>query len=99
MGNMRLSEKARGVFVIAATPFADDGSLDIGSIEQLMNFYLNCSVDGLTILGMMGEAPKLSPEESSVFLRAVLANIRGRIPVIVGVSSPGLRSMATLAHE
>ena len=56
----------KGVCVIAATPFQDDGKVDFNSIDRLVDFYLACGVTGMTILGMMGEASKLSEEESRI---------------------------------
>jgi 4-hydroxy-tetrahydrodipicolinate synthase len=94
----RLDEKARGVFVISATPFAQDGALDLDSADSLADFCLDKGVHGITILGMMGEAPKLSSEEAVRFLRQVMQRIDGRIPVIVGVSNPGVKNLVTLAH-
>ncbi|KAB0275546.1 dihydrodipicolinate synthase family protein, partial [Klebsiella pneumoniae] len=52
----RIDEQTSGVYVIAATPFADDGELDLASLDSLTDFYLDKDVAGLTILGMMGEA-------------------------------------------
>lgn len=90
---------SEGVFVIAATPFADDGALDLESADRIVDFYLGCGVTGMTILGIMGEAPKLSSEEAGAFARRVLDRIGGRIPVVVGVSAAGLDPMRALAHE
>ncbi|HEY1942900.1 MAG TPA: dihydrodipicolinate synthase family protein [Roseiarcus sp.] len=92
-----LDEKARGVFVIGATPFRDDGALDLLSAERMVDFYLDRGADGLTILGVMGEAPKLSAEEARTFLRCVIARVAGRVPVVVGVSAPGFAPMKELA--
>jgi 4-hydroxy-tetrahydrodipicolinate synthase len=92
-----LDESARGVYVIAATPFSDDGALDLASTDRMVDFYLERGADGLTILGIMGEAPKLTAEESVTFVRRVVARVKGRVPIIVGVSSPGLASLKTLA--
>src|SRR4051812_40165239 len=61
---MKLDHTAAGVYAIAATPFHPDGRLDTESVDRLTDFYIGCGVTGLTILGIMGEAPKLEPEES-----------------------------------
>jgi 4-hydroxy-tetrahydrodipicolinate synthase len=53
-----------GVYAIAATPFLPNGAIDWASVDTLTDFYLNCGVDGLTILGIMGEAGKLDAQES-----------------------------------
>lgn len=95
---MRISETTNGVYIISATPFADDGSLDLDSTDSLVDFYLQCGVNGMTVLGMMGEAPKLTTEESVSFLSRVLDRVDGRIGVIVGVSNPGLDNLVRLAH-
>ncbi len=99
MTSNRLTEDARGVYVISATPFRDDGAVDLESADRLVEFYLESGVSGITILGIMGEAPKLAPEESVVFMAHMLNRVAGRVPVVVGVSAPGLGNMANLAHK
>ena len=51
-----LDATAKGVYTISATPFSESGDIDWGSVDSLIEFYLQCGVAGLTILGMMGEA-------------------------------------------
>jgi 4-hydroxy-tetrahydrodipicolinate synthase len=94
-----LDESAKGVYIIAATPFADNGALDLDSTDRMTDYYLRVGCDGMTILGVMGEAPKLSPEESVQFAERVLARVAGRIPVIVGVSAPGMTVMKSLTDK
>jgi len=60
-----LNESARGVYVIAVTPFTDDGALDLASVPGLVDFYLGAGADGLTLLGVLGEAPKLTADEGA----------------------------------
>lgn len=93
----RLSEDARGVYIISATPFTDTGAIDHTSLDKLTDFYLDSGVDGITILGVMGEAPKLTNAEARAVLTQVLKRVDGRVPVIVGVSNPGLGNMVDLA--
>jgi 4-hydroxy-tetrahydrodipicolinate synthase len=93
----RLDERARGVFIIAATPFDERGALDLAGTDRLVEWYLDKGVAGMTILGQMGEAPKLTAEESLAFARRALARVAGRVPVVVGVSSPGYAAMRDIA--
>ena len=93
----RLDETAKGVFIIAATPFTDAGALDLAAVDRLVAFYLDRGVHGLTILGMMGEAPKLTDDEALAFATAVLRRVDGRVPVVVGASAPGFAAMAALS--
>ncbi|MFN3292250.1 MAG: dihydrodipicolinate synthase family protein, partial [Gemmobacter sp.] len=93
----RLTTSAAGVFVIAATPFLPDGALDYDSLDRMTEFYLEAGATGLTILGIMGEAPKLTAAESQAVVARVLARVAGRVPVVVGVSSPGFAAMTELS--
>lgn len=92
-----LDETAKGVFTIAATPFLPDGAIDFDSIDRMVEAYVERGANGLTILGMMGEAGKLSASESVQVVHRVIG--RSPVPVIVGVSSPGLAAMAELGHQ
>lgn len=92
-----LDESAKGVFIIAVTPFTDSGDLDLASTDRMVDFYLERGVTGITVLGIMGEAPKLTAAESRTFVRRVLKRVDGRIPTVVGVSSPGFAPMRELA--
>ena len=91
-----LDESAKGVYIIAVTPFAGDGSLDLTSTDSLVEAYLESGVTGITILGIMGEATKLTAEESRTFAKRVINRVNGRVPVVVGASSPGFAPMREL---
>ena len=94
----KLTEAAKGVYIIAATPFTDEGALDLASIDSLTDFYLGCGVHGFTLLGMMGEAHKLTAEESLTVVDRVIRRA-GTKQVIVGVSHAGLENVRRLSHE
>ncbi len=96
---MEFTESTRGVYVIAPTPFTSEGAVDLESTDRMVDFFLERGANGLTILGMMGEAPKLTLEESFTFVRRVLARVKGRVPVIVGVSAPGFAQMGALSDR
>jgi 4-hydroxy-tetrahydrodipicolinate synthase len=87
MTTHRLDETAAGVYIISATPFTDNGALDLESAKRLIDFYIEKEVTGITILGMMGEAQKLTSDESELFLSTVMKHVNGRVPIVVGVSN------------
>ena len=98
MSSSKLNEQAKGVYIIAATPFTDEGAVDLQSIDTLTDFYLGCGVHGFTLLGMMGEAHKLTADESISVVNRVIGRAQGR-QVIVGVSHAGLENVRRLSHE
>lgn len=93
-----LDASAKGVYPIAPTPFTDRGDIDWPSVDQMIEFYLRAKVQGLTILGLMGEAQKLSDSESAELVRYALRAVAGRLPVVVGVSSPGTANLVALSR-
>jgi 4-hydroxy-tetrahydrodipicolinate synthase len=93
---MLLDHTAQGVFAIAVTPFTPEGAVDYDSVDSMTDFYLRSGVTGLTILGIMGEAPKLDPAEALAISNQVVR--RSKIPIIVGVSAPGFAAMRSLAR-
>lgn len=94
-----LNETAQGVYLITVTPFKDNGELDLPSTDRMVDFCLERGVTGLTILGIMGEATKLTAEESRLFVRQVLARVQGKVPVVVGASAPGFAPMGELTKS
>ena len=94
---MKLDHTAAGVFTIAVTPFDPKGNVDHVSVDRMTDFYLACGVSGMTILGVMGEAPKLDGEEALALTRQVVARAPG-LPIIVGVTAPGFAAMRALAR-
>lgn len=99
MQSRKIDESCQGVFIICATPFHPDGRLDLSSTDSLIDFYLSKGIAGLTILGMMGEAPKLTHEEKLLFIERVLTRVAGRVPVIVGVSDFAYDQVESLAKQ
>jgi 4-hydroxy-tetrahydrodipicolinate synthase len=93
----KLTHKAAGTFAIAPTPFHDDGRIDEKSIDRLSDFYADIGCDGVTVLGIMGEAPKLDGSEAEEVARRFVKRAKN-MQVIVGVSAPGFAAMRSLAR-
>ena len=93
------NESAQGVYLITVTPFKDNGDLDLASTDRMVDFCLERGVTGLTVLGIMGEATKLTADESRQFVRQVLARVQGKVPVVVGASAAGFAPMGELTKS
>jgi 4-hydroxy-tetrahydrodipicolinate synthase len=93
----QIGPDTKGVYIISVTPFTDQGDIDWASIDSLVEFYIDKGVSGVTILGMMGEAQKLAETESAAFAKYFIERVAGRLPVVVGVSNPGIDSLVQLA--
>lgn len=93
--------KFTGVFPIVATPFHADESLDLESLDHMTRFLAGIGVDGVTILGVLGEANRMLDREREQVIRTVVA-AAGRMPVVVGTSHAGTRAtreLSLMAHE
>ena len=94
---MPLDSSTKGVFAIAPTPFHSDGGIDHASVDRMTEFYRESGCSGITVLGIMGEAPKLLQQEAIAVATQVIRRAKG-LPVIVGVSAAGFAGMSSLAH-
>ena len=93
---MSSNPDVKGVYVIAPTPFHEDGRVDEASTDRMTDFFVQCGVTGITVLGQMGEAPKLEQQEALAIAYRVIH--RAPVPVIVGVSAAGFAAMRTLSR-
>ena len=77
----------RGVLIPVITPFEEDGSVDEGTLRQLVDFYLQASVQGLFALGSSGQGPAMSAAERKHAAEIIIDQTAGRTPVIVHVGT------------
>jgi 1-pyrroline-4-hydroxy-2-carboxylate deaminase len=75
-----------GVYPAATTQFAADLQLDIESCRRTLTALADDGVDGLVLLGTVGENNSLRAEEKRLVLRAAVEAVGGRIPLVAGVS-------------
>ncbi len=95
--SLAIDRHTSGVYVICATPFAETGGIDFASLDRLLDFYVASGVTGITALGIMGEADKLTPDERKAVLERILKRTGGTTPVVVGVSDAGLDNLRDFA--
>ncbi len=77
-----------GVYNITPTPFQPDGQLDVPSLRRLTSFTKARGVDGMTILGVLGEADKLTEGERDRVIEETMA-AAGDLPICVGTTHAG----------
>ena len=94
---MTLTNKSAGTFAIAPTPFQPDGRVDERSIDRMTDFYRDVGCNGITVLGIMGEAQKLEGPEANDIASRIIRRAKD-LEIIVGVSAPGFAAMRTLAR-
>jgi 4-hydroxy-tetrahydrodipicolinate synthase len=92
-------EPLRGVYNILSTPFEENGSLDEASLRRLTDATIRAGVDGITILGVAGEAHKLIEDERRRVLRVVMEVNAGRVPIVVGASRDGTEATIAASAE
>jgi 4-hydroxy-tetrahydrodipicolinate synthase len=88
-----------GIYNILATPFNADLTIDLPSLQTLVERQMTWGVDGFTILGVLGEAAKLSVDERQLVTDTVIETVNGRVPVVVGVTHDDPATVAALAQR
>ena len=86
-----------GVYPILATPFRDDETVDLESMDRLIRFMAGLRVDGVTILGVLGEANRMLDREREALIKAAVKAAAG-LPIIVGTSHSGTRAALDLSQ-
>ena len=97
-----LEQGLRGVYNIVITPFSTDGTIDVGSLRRLVEATIARGVNGLTVLGVAGEAHKLNAVERQTVVSVAMEAAAGRLPVLVGASGDTVErtvAAATAARE
>jgi len=75
-----------GAMVALITPF-QDGEIDFRTLDELINFQLENSIDAIVPVGTTGESPTLSHEEHKKVIERVVKTVSGKVPVIAGAGS------------
>lgn len=78
-----------GVIPVLPTPFHADGMVDEASLRRLVRYLLRCGVDGMTYPGVASEFAELSLTERVQLTLAVLDEVGGQVPVVVGGTAAG----------
>lgn len=88
-----------GVYSVLPTPFTASGDLDVASLRQVIDLFIEAGVNGVTALGVTGEVARLTDDERRQVLEAVVEHVHGRIGVVVGTSAEGTRTCITYSRH
>ena len=88
-----------GIFNILATPFDAQQQVDLDSLRNLVRFQIDKGAHGLTILGVLGEAAKLSVDERKQVMDTVIETVNSAIPIVVGTSHQDLQTCIDLSQS
>jgi len=89
----------QGVYPAATTQFAPDFSLDLPACRRTVTALVDDGVDGLVLLGTVGENNSLRPEEKRTALVAAVEAVGGRVPLVAGVSELSTDRAAEFARD
>src|SRR5215218_1757319 len=89
-----------GLMPAMVTPFDEQGEVDLGATEAVVERFIEAGVDGISPLGSTtGEASHLASEERKRFIEEVTRIVGGRVPLVVGVGAAGTREAIELARH
>ena len=94
---MATDVRFKGVFPILVTPFDEKENVDLESFVRVVRFMAEIGVDGVTILGVLGESNRMVDSEREELIMAAVAAADGRIPVVVGTSHKGTQATIYLS--
>ena len=83
---MTVPFQAHGAHTAIATPFHEDGSLDVKAFERLVAFQAGEGITGIVPGGTTGESPTLTWEEHATLVERTLAIAKG-VSVLAGTGS------------
>ena len=90
------NNKFRGLGVALITPFAKDGSIDLASLDRLVEYQIKSGADFLCIMGTTAETPTLSADEKKMLKQHLVERVAGRVPLLMGC---GGNNTAAVVHE
>ncbi len=88
----------QGSMVALVTPMHEDGGIDIGALDRLLDWHLAAGTDAIVAVGTTGESATLDFDEHCSIIEHVVQRIAGRIPVIAGTGANSTREAVHLTR-
>jgi dihydrodipicolinate synthase/N-acetylneuraminate lyase len=87
-----------GIFPVLCTPFDAGGSIDVEAQRAVVAFALASRVHGIVCFGLGAEVNKLTPDERRRLTDAIVEEVEGRVPVLIGVGAEAVHTAVELAR-
>lgn len=87
-----------GIIPPLVTPLINNNTLDIDGLERLIEHVIQGGVHGIFILGTTGEAQSLSYDLRTEMIKQSSRILKGRLPLLVGISDTSIEDSIKLAH-
>ena len=87
-----------GIFPVLPTPFDESGAPDEASLRKLVRYVVASGADGATYPGVASEVGELTVDERLHLVDVVQDELRGQLPLIVGISSTDAETSAMLGR-
>ena len=94
-----MTDQLTGVFNITPTPFHEDGQVDRHGVARLTEFTRAAGVNGMTILGVLGEADKLTERERDEVMSLTIEAAGPDFPICVGTTHAGTDGCIALSRR
>jgi 4-hydroxy-tetrahydrodipicolinate synthase len=88
-----------GVYSVVPTPFHAGGEIDHESLGRVADLVVRAGVEGVTVLGVLGEATRLTERERQAAVTTVVRSVDGRARVVVGATAEGERTCIEFCRE
>ena len=88
-----------GILIPMPTPFHEDGRVDEGAVEALVEFYISAGVQGLFALGTHGQGMVMEIEERKRVAEVIVRRVKERIPIVLHVGTANTFSSIELAKH
>jgi len=89
----------QGCIVALVTPMNPDGSVDVASFRNLLDFHVDNKTDGIVVLGTTGECPTVDFDEHTFLVKEAVSYISGKIPVIAGTGANSTKEAIYLTQS
>lgn len=91
--------KLEGIWTPIPTPLTRQGKVDQETTRKLIDFHVQSGIDGILPLGTSGEFALLTSQERNLLVETVVDQVKGRVPVVAGVSDPSIEKVIQLSED